>query len=85
MSDIKIEKSEVTFITDNEGNPSSLRLAFFCGIFMACILSLTLMYGKIFKNIPITMTDCMLILAWLMSAFGGKGLQKLAEMQGNKT
>ena len=78
-----VEK-KTTLISDDNGNPSMMRLCFFIGIFMSACITGVLLYGAKWKTppVPITITDVSLLLTWIVSSFGSKVFQKYLELKG---
>lgn len=69
------EAKNVTFLTDDEGNPSSIRVAMTVAFVISILLTVCLVFGWT-KN-PALVKE--LILYFLIAAFGGKSAQKFAE------
>lgn len=74
MTEIQNPK-RVTFLTDDEGNPSSIRVLMTIAFVIAIILTAMIVFG--WTSNPDQTLD--LTMYFLVAAFGGKSAQKFAE------
>jgi hypothetical protein len=70
-----MEENKIGYLTDDEGNPSTMRVMSWCSFLIACVVGILL----IVRTPADTFTGLYVFTAFLVGGFVPKAIQKFAE------